>query len=120
MLSKALSRAVGVSRRSVPGARLLSTAPHAAENHASEDASAAPEAPVKTVAEFRLENEIVVRSPRGVDIPDPIMSFKNAPASILSNIKMVKEFPAPSSIQSQAWPIALDGHDIVSVAKTGL
>lgn len=28
-------------------------------------------------------------------------------------------FPAPSPIQAQSWPIALQGRDIVAVAKTG-
>eukprot|EP00567_Pseudictyota_dubia_P009616 CAMPEP_0197446324 /NCGR_PEP_ID=MMETSP1175-20131217/11294_1 /TAXON_ID=1003142 /ORGANISM="Triceratium dubium, Strain CCMP147" /LENGTH=560 /DNA_ID=CAMNT_0042977417 /DNA_START=77 /DNA_END=1756 /DNA_ORIENTATION=+ len=74
--------------------------------------------------EWRKEHSITLRShSRNVhlpDLPQPYFSFDDAP--FCRNIHKVVEgmgFAAPTSIQSQAWPIAIAGHDMISIAKTG-
>jgi len=57
--------------------------------------------------------------PRGVPLVDPIQSFDTAPEPIRKATSMIRKFPQPTSIQAQAWPIALAGHDLVSIARTG-
>ncbi|KAK4346291.1 hypothetical protein RND71_032630 [Anisodus tanguticus] len=66
---------------------------------------------------YRLHHEISVT---GGDVPPPFTSFEAAglPPEILREIRQAG-FPAPSPIQAQSWPIALQGRDIVAVAKTG-
>jgi ATP-dependent RNA helicase DDX5/DBP2 len=57
--------------------------------------------------------------PRGIAPLDPIQSFDTAPESIRKAATMIRKFPQPTSIQAQAWPVALAGHDLVSIARTG-
>ncbi|XP_059294161.1 ATP-dependent RNA helicase-like protein DB10 isoform X2 [Lycium ferocissimum] len=66
---------------------------------------------------YRRQHEISVA---GGDVPPPFTSFEAAglPPEILREIRQAG-FPAPSPIQAQSWPIALQGRDIVAVAKTG-
>ena len=72
-----------------------------------------------SVEEFRKEHEITIKAPRDVTLGEPIRSFTGAPKSVTKYTKLVKSFPSPSPIQAEAWPLALEGHDIVSIAKTG-
>ncbi|CAN4079223.1 unnamed protein product [Withania somnifera] len=66
---------------------------------------------------YRCQHEISVT---GGDVPPPFTSFQATgfPSEILREIHQAG-FPAPSPIQAQSWPIALQGRDIVAVAKTG-
>ncbi|KAG5624408.1 hypothetical protein H5410_009626, partial [Solanum commersonii] len=66
---------------------------------------------------YRRQHEISVT---GGDVPPPFTSFEATgfPSEILREIHQAG-FPAPSPIQAQSWPIALQGRDIVAVAKTG-
>ncbi|KAF3637352.1 DEAD-box ATP-dependent RNA helicase 14 [Capsicum annuum] len=66
---------------------------------------------------YRSQHEISVT---GGDVPPPFTSFEATgfPSEILREIHQAG-FPAPSPIQAQSWPIALQGRDIVAVAKTG-
>ncbi|MCD9641168.1 hypothetical protein HAX54_027114, partial [Datura stramonium] len=66
---------------------------------------------------YRRQHEISVT---GGDVPPPFTSFEATgfPSEILKEIHQAG-FPAPSPIQAQSWPIALQGRDIVAVAKTG-
>ncbi|CAN4082437.1 unnamed protein product [Withania somnifera] len=66
---------------------------------------------------YRRQHEISVT---GGDVPPPFTSFQATgfPSEILREIHQAG-FPAPSPIQAQSWPIALQGRDIVAVAKTG-
>ncbi|KAL9254163.1 DEAD-box ATP-dependent RNA helicase 46-like protein [Drosera capensis] len=52
--------------------------------------------------------------------PSPFMSFDATgfPQEILKQVHQAG-FSAPTPIQAQSWPIALQGRDIVAVAKTG-
>ena len=76
----------------------------------------------QTGKEYRKRHEITVKAPRGVDVPDPMQDFDDGkgtwPKSLLDAVKRAG-YEKPTAIQSQSWPIALSGHDIISVAKTG-
>jgi ATP-dependent RNA helicase DDX5/DBP2 len=69
--------------------------------------------------EYRSREEITLRMPVGVTEMDPIQRFADAPEAIRRCSEMCAKFPNPTSIQAQAWPIALAGHDLVSIARTG-
>lgn len=62
------------------------------------------------------ENQITVKG----SAPQPIFKFNevNFPSSIMSEIKK-HGFNTPTCIQSQGWPIAMSGSNMVGVAKTG-
>lgn len=76
----------------------------------------------KNGQEYREQNEITVKAPRGVIVPDPMQDFDDRkgtwPQQLLDAVKRAG-YLKPTAIQSQSWPIALNGHDIISVAKTG-
>lgn len=69
------------------------------------------------VEEFRKKHEITVT---GNDVPNPVMAFEEAtfPDYVLDAL-MQQGFANPTSIQSQGWPMALSGRDLVGVAETG-
>ncbi|CAJ0905901.1 9143_t:CDS:2 [Entrophospora sp. SA101] len=56
------------------------------------------------VDEYRRKHEMKVF---GKNIPKPVETFDEA------------NFPAPTPIQSQGWPMALTGRDVVGIAETG-
>ena len=54
-------------------------------------------------------------------IPNPISTFSHAfnkYPEILDEINK-QGFQQPSPIQSQAWPILLQGNDLIGIAQTG-
>ena len=68
------------------------------------------------IAAFREEHQIKVIE----GTPDPIIEFAHAPFPKKLIAALLKQgYKTPSPIQAQAWPIALQGKDIVAVAKTG-
>lgn len=69
------------------------------------------------VDEFRREHQIVVS---GRHVPKPIPSFEASgfPRSVLDELTAAG-FPTPTAVQCQAWPIAMKGHDLISIAATG-
>ncbi|RQM06420.1 hypothetical protein DH86_00002269 [Scytalidium sp. 3C] len=69
------------------------------------------------VAAFRAKHAITVS---GRDVPKPVETFDEAgfPAYVMSEVK-AQGFPAPTPIQSQGWPMALSGRDVVGIAETG-
>jgi ATP-dependent RNA helicase DDX5/DBP2 len=69
------------------------------------------------ITDFRNAKEMKIQ---GNNVPRPITSFEEAgfPDYILSEIAAMG-FKEPSSIQCQAWPMALSGRDVVAVAETG-
>ncbi|KAG8366887.1 hypothetical protein BUALT_Bualt16G0014700 [Buddleja alternifolia] len=86
--------------------------------------TAAPEAYTSKSAEtdlsaesYRSHHEITVS---GNNVPQPFTSFKATgfPSEILREAQSAG-FSAPTPIQAQSWPIALQGRDIVAIAKTG-
>ena len=71
----------------------------------------------REVDEFRRAKEMTLQ---GHNIPKPVETFDEAgyPDYIMSEIRRMG-FERPSAIQSQAWPIALSGRDLVAIAETG-
>ena len=69
------------------------------------------------VQKFRALHGIAVQ---GSDVPRPVENFDEAgfPAYVMSEVK-AQGFPAPTAIQSQGWPMALSGRDVVGIAETG-
>ncbi|KAI5283557.1 ATP-dependent RNA helicase dbp2 [Ascosphaera acerosa] len=69
------------------------------------------------VDQFRKDNEMTVT---GRDIPRPVQTFDEAgfPNYVMSEVK-AQGFDKPTSIQSQGWPMALSGRDVVGIAETG-
>uniref|UniRef100_A0A914HYS3 RNA helicase n=1 Tax=Globodera rostochiensis TaxID=31243 RepID=A0A914HYS3_GLORO len=56
---------------------------------------------------------------QGNDLPRPVLAFDEIgfPSRITEHL--CKKFVKPTSIQSIAWPVALSGRDMVSIAMTG-
>jgi ATP-dependent RNA helicase DDX5/DBP2 len=69
------------------------------------------------VEKFREQMEITVH---GKLIPYPNQSFEegNFPDYVMKEI-LKQQFASPTAIQSQGWPIALSGRDMVGIAQTG-
>ncbi|RKO96560.1 p68 RNA helicase, partial [Caulochytrium protostelioides] len=69
------------------------------------------------VAEFYAKHEIKIFGP---DIPKPIETFEEAnfPPYVLQEV-VALGFDKPTPIQSQGWPMALSGRDMVGIASTG-
>ncbi|KAI9636855.1 DEAD-domain-containing protein [Dioszegia hungarica] len=69
------------------------------------------------IEQFRADKEMKIQ---GRNIPRPITAFDEAgfPEYVMSEIRALG-FPAPTSIQCQAWPMALSGRDVVAIAETG-
>ncbi|CAM9478520.1 unnamed protein product, partial [Scytosiphon promiscuus] len=57
---------------------------------------------------------------QGEGIPKPAMTFEEAsmPEYVLREV-MKQGFSAPTPIQSQGWPMALLGRDMVGISATG-
>ncbi|KAI1944153.1 ATP-dependent RNA helicase dbp2 [Ophidiomyces ophidiicola] len=66
---------------------------------------------------FRKEHEMTVY---GKNVPRPVETFDEAgfPQYVISEVKAQK-FTKPTPIQSQGWPMALSGRDVVGIAETG-
>ena len=73
--------------------------------------------PQRDIDEFRKSNEMSVH---GRNIPRPVETFDEAgfPQYVLTEVKS-QGFDNPTSIQSQGWPMALSGRDVVGIAETG-
>ncbi|KAG0991645.1 hypothetical protein G6F57_004003 [Rhizopus arrhizus] len=56
----------------------------------------------------------------GYGVPKPIKAFEEAnfPSYVMQELAQLG-FPSPTPIQSQGWPMALSGRDVVGVAETG-
>jgi ATP-dependent RNA helicase DDX5/DBP2 len=57
---------------------------------------------------------------QGVVVPDPMTAFDQGPwpRDLLGAVQRAG-YTEPTAIQAQSWPIALQGYDMISVAKTG-
>ncbi|KAI4154159.1 MAG: hypothetical protein LQ340_001849 [Diploschistes diacapsis] len=71
----------------------------------------------RDVLEFRRIKEITVA---GKNVPRPVETFDEAgfPSYVMNEVK-AQGFAAPTAIQSQGWPMALSGRDVVGIAETG-
>lgn len=74
--------------------------------------------------EWRKENTITLRGHGAnssmTEYPVPYILFEDTPfsAKIKESFKLAG-FARPTGIQAQAWPLAVEGKDLISVAKTG-
>ncbi|CAJ1347174.1 unnamed protein product [Effrenium voratum] len=71
-----------------------------------------------TAKEYRSEHEIQVRGA----CPAPVASFQQARSLFGQElVEALREqgYSSPTPVQAQAWPIAVRGHDLIGVAKTG-
>ncbi|KAL4581602.1 hypothetical protein LXL04_006125 [Taraxacum kok-saghyz] len=66
---------------------------------------------------YRKRHEITVT---GDNVPPPFTSFEDTgfPSELLREV-LEAGFAAPTPIQAQSWPVALQSRDIVAIAKTG-
>ncbi|KAL6859311.1 ATP-dependent RNA helicase dbp2 [Trichoderma novae-zelandiae] len=66
---------------------------------------------------FRRKHQMTIA---GRDVPRPVETFDEAgfPRYVMDEVK-AQGFPAPTAIQSQGWPMALSGRDVVGIAETG-
>ena len=57
----------------------------------------------------------------GLRVPRPVQHFdeSNLPQYLVDKLKSCPSFTAPTPIQSQSWPAALSGRDVIGVAQTG-
>ncbi|VDK40175.1 unnamed protein product [Taenia asiatica] len=71
----------------------------------------------REIEKFLREARITVD---GKDVPRPVFSFSEAgfPDSVIEVIEENK-WKAPTPIQSQGWPLALSGRNVVGIAQTG-
>ena len=69
------------------------------------------------VEAFRKTAEITIH---GKNVPRPVETFDEAgfPSYVISEVK-AQGFAKPTPIQSQGWPMALSGRDVVGIAETG-
>uniref|UniRef100_A0A3B3DBB6 RNA helicase n=1 Tax=Oryzias melastigma TaxID=30732 RepID=A0A3B3DBB6_ORYME len=73
--------------------------------------------PIQEVEQYRRSKEVTVK---GRDCPKPIIKFNEAafPSYVMDMI-VKQNFTEPTPIQSQGWPVALSGKDMVGIAQTG-
>lgn len=66
---------------------------------------------------YRRKHEITVT---GDNVPPPFTTFEDTgfPSELLREV-LQAGFSAPTPIQAQSWPVALQSRDIVAIAKTG-
>ncbi|KAK6645489.1 hypothetical protein RUM43_001766 [Polyplax serrata] len=69
------------------------------------------------IDEFLAKNQITIK---GKNCPAPIFSFEETGVSEkMIDIVRKLNYSEPTAIQSQGWPIALSGHNMVGIARTG-
>ena len=76
-----------------------------------------------TTSEWRKEHTLTLQghgASRDMQIPEPFIEFRDAPFSDRIQTSLTRAgFTRPSVIQAQAWPLAVAGKDLISIAKTG-
>ena len=78
------------------------------------------EVPEQTAAEFCAEHSMEVTGGPGFVCPPPMSSFSSTPfAPVLKSLLTASGFTAPTATQAMAWPLAMNGANIITVAKTG-
>lgn len=81
--------------------------------------------PAQSPEEFRKQHSITIlgneeTGSRPYESPPPMTSFASTPfAQPIRRALDAAGFPNPTPTQAQAWPIALQGRDVITVAKTG-
>ncbi|XP_038133961.1 probable ATP-dependent RNA helicase DDX5 [Cyprinodon tularosa] len=73
--------------------------------------------PLQEVEQYRRSKEVTVK---GRDCPKPIIKFHEAAfPNYVMDVIVKQNFTEPTPIQSQGWPVALSGKDMVGIAQTG-
>ncbi|XP_005736326.1 probable ATP-dependent RNA helicase DDX5 isoform X1 [Pundamilia nyererei] len=73
--------------------------------------------PLQEVEQYRRSKEVTVK---GRDCPKPIVKFHEAAfPSYVIDVIVKQNWTEPTPIQSQGWPVALSGKDMVGIAQTG-
>ncbi|MED6290290.1 putative ATP-dependent RNA helicase ddx5 [Ilyodon furcidens] len=73
--------------------------------------------PLQEVEQYRRSKEVTVK---GRDCPKPIVKFHEAAfPNYVMDVIVKQNFTEPTPIQSQGWPVALSGKDMVGIAQTG-
>jgi ATP-dependent RNA helicase DDX5/DBP2 len=69
------------------------------------------------IEEYRKAHEMIIF---GKGVPKPVFTFAEAsfPKYVLEEVEALG-FNSPTPIQSQGWPMALSGRDVVGIASTG-
>ncbi|KAJ3086679.1 ATP-dependent RNA helicase dbp2, partial [Quaeritorhiza haematococci] len=108
--------ALGSGLRRPDWERELQYLPPFEKNFYVEHPSVAARTP-EEVEEYRRKHDIRVF---GGDIPRPVSTFEEAsfPPYVLKEVQAAG-FKFPTPIQSQGWPMALSGRDVVGIAETG-
>ncbi|XP_014513276.1 DEAD-box ATP-dependent RNA helicase 46 [Vigna radiata var. radiata] len=107
------SKGGSYSSHSVPtGTNAAANVSYSVKGHGASDAAA-----VLSPESYRSRHEITVT---GDNVPPPLASFGSSgfPPEVLREVQNAG-FSAPTPIQAQSWPIALQSRDIVAIAKTG-
>eukprot|EP00884_Botryococcus_braunii_P017480 jgi/Botrbrau1/4415/Bobra.0348s0007.1 len=70
-----------------------------------------------SAAQYRQQHDLTAL---GDNVPDPLQTFDSVgfTDNIMSEIRRAG-YKAPTPIQAQAWPVALEGRDLIAIAKTG-
>ncbi|KAL8790799.1 MAG: hypothetical protein Q9213_000423 [Squamulea squamosa] len=99
-----------------PAATNMNTLPKFEKSFYKEDPSVMNRSE-RDVDAFRKLKEITVQ---GKNVPRPVETFDEAgfPKYVMDEVK-AQGFPHPTAIQSQGWPMALSGRDVVGIAETG-
>ncbi|KAL9094697.1 MAG: hypothetical protein Q9165_002967 [Trypethelium subeluteriae] len=94
----------------------LNSLPKFEKSFYKEDPAVSARSPAQVEA-FRREYQITVQ---GRNVPKPVEGFDEAgfPGYVMSEVK-AQGFNKPTAIQSQGWPMALSGRDVVGIAETG-
>lgn len=76
--------------------------------------------PTEMIQQFLDKANIKILDNGTSPAPRPIMNFfeANFPAEVMQSIQAAG-FQHPSPIQSQGWPVALSGRDMIGIAETG-
>jgi ATP-dependent RNA helicase DDX5/DBP2 len=73
--------------------------------------------------EWRKEHTLTLRGHgdnRNATFPNPYIEFNDTPfSSRIQRALASAGFARPTPIQAQAWPLAVEGKDLISIAKTG-
>lgn len=68
------------------------------------------------VDKFRGEHQITIKSSYA---PRPVFTFEEAQFPSYISDQLTSRFKTPSPIQSQGWPAAMGGNDVIGIAQTG-
>ncbi|EED23609.1 ATP-dependent RNA helicase, putative [Talaromyces stipitatus ATCC 10500] len=90
------------------------------KNNKSSSESDTPIASQSEVDEFMKTNTIEISDPLSNENPPrPILSFDQLPERDNILYEPLKNFSAPTSVQSATWPLLFAGRDVIGIAETG-